>query len=80
MSNRLIKILTFLILFSFPFYSYADETSPEFYLSTDKSFAREEVHYVNLEGPGYSGYTLRVYEIYVFLSFNSLMLYYCAFL
>ncbi|MBL0265561.1 MAG: hypothetical protein IPQ05_17265 [Leptospiraceae bacterium] len=63
MSNRLIKILTFLILFSFPFYSYADETSPEFYLSTDKSFAREEVPYVNLEGPGYSGYTLRVYEI-----------------
>jgi uncharacterized protein YfaS (alpha-2-macroglobulin family) len=63
MSNRLIKILSFLILFSFTFYSYADETSPEFYLSTDKSFAREEIPYVNLEGPGYSGYTLRVYEI-----------------
>jgi uncharacterized protein YfaS (alpha-2-macroglobulin family) len=63
MSNQLIKILSFVFLFSVSFSSKADETSPEFYLSTDKSFAREEIPYVNLEGPGYKGYTLRVYEI-----------------
>ncbi|MDH5657293.1 MAG: MG2 domain-containing protein, partial [Spirochaetia bacterium] len=37
--------------------------SPSFYLGTDKIFGTHEAPYVNLEGPGYNSYNLRVYRI-----------------
>ncbi|HMW04155.1 MAG TPA: alpha-2-macroglobulin family protein [Leptospiraceae bacterium] len=64
MINRIFQIIIFLSFCLFPFVSFADENStPEFYLSTDKSFSKEEMPYVNLEGPGNLNYSIRVYEI-----------------
>lgn len=58
------SLLFFLLLaFMSAFFLRAEEGSPDFYLSTDKSFAKDEVPYVNLEGPGYSQYNLRIYQI-----------------
>lgn len=64
MQGKVFRFLFYLFLVLIPCFSFADEnSSPEFYLSTDKSFSKEEIPYVNLEGPGYRDYTFRVYEV-----------------
>ncbi len=41
----------------------SDDSNPEFYLSTDKSFGLNEKPYINLEGNGKETYTFRVYKV-----------------
>ncbi len=57
-------ILVFLIIaFSISFYYFKTETTPSFYLATDKTFGKNEKPYVNLEGMANKEYEFRVYKI-----------------